>query len=98
MHEVKLARQVFGRLMALTAEHKLKKVKKVVLRVCELESENGEVLSAALKHFAARTPLEKADVEIIGARSEKAHDHDHDHDHDHPHAGLGEVIIERIEA
>jgi len=100
MHEVKLARQVFRRLLEIAAEHKLERVKKVVLRVNGLESENGEVLSAALKDLSAGTALAEAHVEIIdgllGHRDE-AHSHDHNHDHDDG-PGMGEVIIERIEA
>ena len=106
MHEVKLARQVFRRLAALAAEHKLKRIQKVVLRVNSIESENGEVLSAALKDLSAGTVLANAVVEIIGGGSTGAcapHSHDHDHedesDHDHDdEPGMGEVIIERIEA
>jgi Zn finger protein HypA/HybF involved in hydrogenase expression len=98
MHEVKLARQVFQRLVALAAEHKLKRIQKVVLRVNSLESENGEVLSAALKDLSPGTALAGAAVEIIGEGPSGVcapHSHDHDHE-DEP--GMGEVIIERIEA
>ena len=97
MHEVKLARQVFRRLLEIAAEHKLERVKKVVLRVNCLESENGEVLSAALKDLSAGTALADAQVEILCESVEETCAHDHDHDH-HDSPGLGEVTIERIEA
>jgi Zn finger protein HypA/HybF involved in hydrogenase expression len=102
MHEMKLARQVFRRLTEIAAAHKLDRIRKVFLRVHCLESENGEVLSAALKELAAGTTLEGMVVEILSENAghvQKAHSHDHDHeDHDDVGPGVGEVMIERIEA
>lgn len=106
MHEVKLAAKVFHRLIEIASEHGLERVRRVVLRVNCLESENGVVLSAALKDLSAGTPMADARIEIIDAtpaalRTGQGHGHAHDHDHDHDHddgPGLGEVIIEKIEA
>ena len=102
MHEVKLARQVFRRLMEIAAAHKLARVKKVVLRVHCLESENGEVLSTVLKELAAGTALEGVAVEVLSDDAgdvQEPHSHDHGHEDEHDAGpGMGEVVIERIEA
>lgn len=103
MHEVKLARLLFRRLLEIATANNIQRVKKVVLRVNCLESENGEVLVSALKEMAAGTPLEDAQVEVLSDEplGTEMHEHTHEHAHDHEHLdgpGPGEIMIERIEA